>query len=254
MLALTALFYKMPRVILAPNREWLRVLEQRTGRPVFLMTRGIDTDHFSPGRRARSGGDVNIGYVGRLSPEKNVRVLARLEAAFVAAGRSNVRFTIVGDGSERGWLTGAMTRAAFPGILRGEALADAYADLDLFVFPSETETVGNVVLEAMASGVPVVAMNRGGHRFVVDSDSAALAETDEDFIRLALELSGDRARLNQMGRAGRLAALDRSWGAVFGDVYRAYSVAILMARAEARTPETLEKKTLVSARGEPPLA
>jgi glycosyltransferase involved in cell wall biosynthesis len=249
-LAILTVLYRIPRVILAPNPEWVRALGRRTGRPTFLMTRGIDTDLFTPMRRSRSDDSVNIGYVGRLSPEKNVRMLAALETAVVAAGRANVRFTIVGDGKEREFLNRTMKLATFPGTLRGESLADAYANLDLFVFPSETETVGNVVLEAMASGVPVIAMNRGGHRFIVDERAAILVETQEEFIRAVIDLCADDVRRRKMGRAGRALALERSWDVVFRDVYRSYAVAL--ARAQRELPSVDE--ALVSATGKPPLA
>jgi phosphatidylinositol alpha 1,6-mannosyltransferase len=229
-LSLTVSFYRLPRIVLAPNEDWQRLLESRTGKPTFVMTRGIDTEQFTPDRRARTDGALNIGYVGRLSPEKSVRVLAALEAALLAGGRNDVHFTVVGDGSERKWLEQTMTRATFAGVLRGEELAAAYANMDLFVFPSETETVGNVVLEAMASGVPVVAMARGGHRFVVDAGAAAIANDEQEFIGLAQQLAADRGRREAMGQAGRACALARGWEQVFDGVYRAYAEALVVPR------------------------
>jgi len=241
-LSMTTMFYRLPRVLLAPNEEWQRVLKARTGKPTFVMTRGIDGDLFTPRRRRRNDASVNVGYVGRLSIEKNVRALADLYDAVRAAGRRDVRFTIVGDGAERAWLRERMPEAVFTGVLRGEALADAYADLDLFAFPSETETVGNVVIEAMASGVPVVAMGRGGQRFVASSPaSATLAYSDREFVETAMVLIADTARRQTMGIAARECALKRSWSSVFDGVYRAYGLAI----AGARTPARQSDGTLV---------
>src|SRR5262249_30698088 len=220
-LAVTMMFYRLPRVILAPNGEWRQTIEAWTRKPTYVMTRGVDTALFDPARRKRSDALVNIGYVGRLSTEKNVRALARLQDALWTAGIVNTRFTIVGDGSEREWLQTRLPGAEFTGVIRGERLADAYADFDLFVFPSETETVGNVVLEAMASGVPVVAMARGGTRFIASSTDAALLARDEgDFIDLAVELVRDPARRRRMADAARDTALTRSWAAVFDVVYQ----------------------------------
>ena len=127
------LFYSIPRVVLAPNRELRGLMERGTGNPVFLMSRGVDTELFTPARR-RANKIVNIGYVGRLSAEKNVRLLHALEAELDAEGL-DVRFTIVGDGSERDWLRRNMLRAEFTGVLRGPALAEAYAQMDIFAFP-----------------------------------------------------------------------------------------------------------------------
>ena len=121
---------------------------------------------------------MNIGHVGRLSPEKSVRQLQAIQTALAADGLTNVRFTVVGDGRERPWLREHLRRAELTGVLRGDALAIAYANMDLFVFPSETETVGNVVLEAMASGVPVVAMAHGGPKFIADPGRSAILAAD----------------------------------------------------------------------------
>lgn len=221
------LFYKVPRVVLAPNDEWLRILEDRTGKAVFRMSRGVDADAFSPEKRTRTDAVINIGYVGRLSPEKSVRTLAAIERALAADGQSaHLHFTIVGDGTEREWLRRHLRRATFTGVLRGEDLAAAYANMDLFVFPSQTETVGNVVLEAMASGVAVVAMAQGGPRFVASPDhSAILAGDHSEMIEAVRLLVRDRERRDAMRMAARAWALGRSWDAIFDGVYRAYDAA-----------------------------
>src|SRR5262249_28243966 len=156
------------KLLFAPNPELTELLSHRTGRPARIMRRGIDTHLFSPARRRRTDGAFVIGYVGRLSPEKNVRMLAELETALLAAGLTNYRFLIVGEGVERAWLGSHMCSAELPGILRGEKLAEAYASMDAFVFPSATDTFGNVVLEAMASGVPPVVSTSGGPKFLVE--------------------------------------------------------------------------------------
>jgi glycosyltransferase involved in cell wall biosynthesis len=232
-LALSMPFYRIPRALLAPNEDWQELLERRTHRPTFVMTRGVDTAAFTPAKRTRAAdGVVNIGYVGRLSVEKNVRALAAVHDALGAAGAGHVRFTIVGHGAERGWLESRIPGADFTGVLRGEDLARAYANMDLFVFPSETETVGNVLLEAMASGVPIVAMARGGPKYIAASPaSAALAGTEAEFVDHAFRLVHDTGLRTAMGVAARAAALERSWSAVFDVVYHAYDVALGWAAA-----------------------
>ncbi len=236
-LAITLRFYGIPRVLLAPNEEWRALLRDRISKPIFVMTRGVDTHLFQPDRRTRTDAMVNLGYVGRLSAEKNVRALATVEQALLRAGRPDFRVTIVGDGNEREWLRANMTRATFAGVLRGEQLAAAYADMDLFVFPSETETVGNVVLEAMASGVPAIAMARGGPKFVVGSQGALLARDEGELVKLTLALVRDADRRRAMGIAARRTAAARSWDAVFDGVYHAYDVAIALGRETAAVAE-----------------
>src|SRR5215510_1033851 len=120
-------FYKLPRVILAPNDVLSAMLAWVTGKPTFLMSRGVDTTLFTPAKRTRSDRrTVNIGYVGRLSPEKSVRQLQAIQTALAVDGLTNVRFTIVGDGRERPWLREHMRRTELTGVLRGDALATAY--------------------------------------------------------------------------------------------------------------------------------
>ena len=100
--------------------------------------------------------------------EKNVRFLAELRG-LVAAGSPDFRLVVVGSGSEAGCLRANLRKATLTGILRGEELARAYADMDVFAFPSETDTFGNVVLEALSSGVPAVVTTAGGPKFLVES-------------------------------------------------------------------------------------
>ena len=133
------------------------------------------------------------GYAGRLAVEKNVHFLPRIEDALIAAGISNFRFLIVGDGNERDRLGAEMKHAVLPGVPRGESLAEAYANMDIFVFPSRTDTFGNVVLEALASGVPAVVTANSGGKFIVRSgETGFIAQTDSAFLRCVLELTRDR--------------------------------------------------------------
>ena len=149
-------FYRIAHFVAAANQEMVDLLGRETGRPSFLMAHGVDTGLFVPARRRRTDSHFQIGYVGRLTPEKNVRALVELERNLLAAGERDFRIVLVGEGGERDWLGANLRHARFAGVLHGEDLANTFANLDALVFPSLTDTFGLVMLEAMSSGVPVI--------------------------------------------------------------------------------------------------
>jgi glycosyltransferase involved in cell wall biosynthesis len=222
-LGLTLRFYGTSRLIFAPNPELIGMIEKGTGRTVLPMQRGIDLDLYSPAKRRRTDDAFVLGYVGRLASEKNVRFLVQLEQGLLAHGHRNFRFLVVGPGSERQWLEANLRHAEFPGVLRGEALAEAYANMDLFVFPSRTDTFGNVILEALASGTPPMVTASGGPKFLVHHDvTGMVGESDEVFIDNVSQLLNDRPRHDTMRRAAREDARNYSWDAVFERIYEQY--------------------------------
>jgi phosphatidylinositol alpha 1,6-mannosyltransferase len=223
LLNLFAWFYSKARVLLAPNQELIDLLTKLTGKPTFLMQRGVDTVLFDPAKRDRTDDAFTLGFVGRVTPEKRVRFLVEIERELMAAGHTNYRFLVVGDGSEREWLQANLKGAEFPGVLQGEALAKAYADMDVFVFPSHTDTFGNVVLEAFASGVPVVVTSSGGPKFLVQPGvTGYTAADDAAFIAAVKSILGDAKLHGRMRAAAREYALSLSWDAVFEKVYQTY--------------------------------
>lgn len=224
----TMAFYRFAKVCLAPNAELVKLVGEMTGRPTFLMRRGIDAELFSPANRTRGvGGPVRLGFVGRLSTEKNVRLIAETARALRTAGHDAVEFYFIGEGSERGWLEANVPGATFTGILRGEELSRAYADLDVFLFPSRTDTFGNVILEALASGVPCVVTDAGGPKFLVEDGVCGLVTaTDADFIAGAARLATDAGLRATMRAAASAHARMASWGAVFDEVAAAYLAAV----------------------------
>jgi len=223
-LGLACVFYRWARVVFAPNAELCRLLEERTGRPCHLMQRGVDTELFRPARRERDAadGEIVLGFVGRMSVEKNVALLARVQRELEARGVSNFRFRIVGQGAVEPWLREQLPRAEFAGVLRGEALARAYAGMDVFVFPSHTDTFGNVVLEALASGVPAVVTPDGGPKSLVHDGATGFVAADADFTEAILRIAGDPSLHAAMRAQAREYAMGASWDAVFEKVYAAY--------------------------------
>ena len=165
--------------------------------------------------------------MGRLTPEKNVRFLAELGSGLQAKGHSNFEFVIVGEGSEEHWLRAHVRNATFTGVLRGEALAEAYANMDLFAFPSYTDTFGNVILEALASGVPAVVTNSGGPKFLVDPGVTGYVAGDAAEFVIAVEKILTDSTLHAIMREAAVAfAAQQSWDAVFESVFQVYAEGI----------------------------
>ncbi len=226
-LAIVLAFYKFARVCLAPNPELTALLERGTARPTFPMRRGADPEMFHPAKREPGARPFTLGFVGRLQAEKNVRFLAALERALLDSGCRDFRFLVVGDGAEKSWLQRNLRHAEFPGVLTGEPLARAYANMDVFVFPSRTDTFGNVILEAMASGVPVVVTADGGPKFLVRSGvDGFIAADEESFARCVRQLYDDRALRDNMSAAARRHATSLSWDDTFDRLYEAYRVCL----------------------------
>lgn len=224
----TTRFYSLARVLYAPNEELCGMLERSTSRPCHLMRRGVDTAQFSPEHRTRPAEDSTLvlGYVGRLSVEKNVVLLKRIESDLLALGISNFRFLVVGHGAEEASLRASLKQADLPGVLRGADLARAYADMDLFIFPSHTDTFGNVVLEALSSGVPAIVTPDGGPKYIVRDQQTGFIVPDAGFVDAIAALAKDRERLAQMRTSARDYALSCSWDAVFDRVYEGYRDAL----------------------------
>ena len=224
----TALFYRQARILFAPNAELCALLARTTGRPCHLMTRGVDTEAFSPAYRDREAAETDfvLGFVGRLSVEKNVALLVTIEQQLRQQGAGNFRFLIVGHGGEEAWLRERLSRAEFTGVLRGVNLARAYANMDAFVFPSHTDTFGNVVLEALASGVPAIVTPDGGPAGIVRDGDTGFIRADQDFAEAIAKLASDADVHAAMCQRARQYALSASWDAVFEGVYAQY-VALL---------------------------
>jgi glycosyltransferase involved in cell wall biosynthesis len=223
-LAVATEFYSKADLLFAPNFQTCQMLERATRRPCYLMSRGVDSVLFDSLKRTRAEDDREtvLGFVGRLSVEKNVHLLAAVQRELDLNGFHAFRFLIVGHGSEEYWLREQLPRAEFTGVLKGEALATAYANMDLFVFPSHTDTFGNVVLEALSSGVPAVVTPDGGPRTIVQDGITGRVVPDADFARAIAEILEDRGRHAEMRHAARTYALTANWDSVFEGVYAAY--------------------------------
>ena len=212
--------HKRSRLTLVPSRELGVDLLRRGYRGIRVVARGVDTALFNPARRSAAlraawqagDGDLVVAHVGRLAPEKNLPLLL---ASFAAIRRHapTARLLLVGDGPSRRRLAQRHPDCLFAGMRHGEDLAAHYASADLFLFPSMTETWGNVTLEALASGLPVVGYRMAAAAALIrHGDNGMLADpgASEQFVRAALDLVTHPGALRRASMAAprSVAALD----------------------------------------------
>lgn len=208
-----ARLHRRATLTLAPSTESAQQLGHLGVDRLRSWGRGVDAERFHPSRRsdalrAEWGAEIVIGYVGRLAAEKQVEDLAALH------GIPGARLVIVGDGPRRDRLQEQLPDALFLGRLDGDALATALASFDVFVHPGESETFGQTLQEAHASGVPVVATGRGGPLDLVRAgvDGWLYRPGDlADLRRRVTALARDEQTRRAFGHAGWSAVQGRSW-------------------------------------------
>ena len=244
-------FYKRADIFYAPNFELCTMVEKFTGKDCRLMARGVDSELFAPTKRKRAPDDrwIVLGFVGRLSVEKNVSLLVQVQKELEKTIGSDFRFVIVGHGGQEAWLREHLPRAEFTGVLRGEELARAYAGMDVFVFPSHTDTFGNVVLEALASGVPAIVTPDGGPASIVRDQVTGRAVGDADFASAIAEILREPSRHEEMRRAARADALRASWDEIFEGVYAGYKTCRPRNSLPQSMREIVESKSFSSLTG-----
>jgi glycosyltransferase involved in cell wall biosynthesis len=235
-------FYGRCETVYAPSHSIIRELASHGIRNTELWSRGIDLRRFSPAFRdpalrrmagAASDDTPILLLVSRLVKEKDLADLVAMERILRERG-SDHRLVLVGDGPMREQLQAELPDATFPGHQGGEALARWFASGDVFVFPSTTETFGNVVLEAQASGLPAVVVDRGGPPDLVEPGQTGFVARANDPADLAdhvQRLLSDAGERRRMGALARAAASERDWQAINGRLIDSY------ARVIERGPE-----------------
>jgi glycosyltransferase involved in cell wall biosynthesis/predicted metal-dependent phosphoesterase TrpH len=196
--------------------------------------RGVDTSRFDPALRDPDlhPGELNVLYAGRLSKEKGATLLAD---AFLAAHARDPRLHLVlaGGGPEEGTLRERLgERATFLGWLEGDALARAYASADLFLFASATDTFGQVVLEAQASGLPVVAVDAGGPRTLIEDGRTGLLRPATELAAAVCEVAASPVLRHRLATAGLASVRARTWARSLEQLAGGYRRALAPAAAE----------------------
>jgi glycosyltransferase involved in cell wall biosynthesis len=220
-------FYNQLDTVFVNSEEYRESWIKRGFEPekLKIFPRGLDTQLFHPTRRdpaffekfGSKNGQVRLLYVGRVSKEKDLDLLAEAYRRLRAEGLP-IQLCIVGHGPYSKEFSESLPEALFTGYLKGKDLAAAYASADIFVFPSTTDTFGNVIIEAQASGVPVIVSDSGGPKELVENERNGLitkSHDAEDLTRAIRELVTDPERRKRMGNFARESVIDRTWPNAF---------------------------------------
>jgi glycosyltransferase involved in cell wall biosynthesis len=235
--------------ILAPSEMTRSMLIRSKIDPakIRIWRRGVSTERFMPGLRSAdlrsqwgiSDRTLALLYVGRLSAEKGLDDFGAL-CSRLSAERIDHRLIVVGDGPFQGALRRICPTAVFTGTLTTGLVAQAMASSDVFVFPSRTDTAGNVVLEAQASGLPVLVTDAGGpQENMIDGETGYVCADIRAMARRITALAWNAERRATLSRAARAYALARRWDEALDPLYRAYRDL-----AKARGHERLEPQTV----------
>jgi phosphatidylinositol alpha 1,6-mannosyltransferase len=218
--------------VYVPSPSMIEELEAEGRRNLRLWPRGVDAERFHPGRRDDAWREalgvepeeIIVAFVSRLVKEKRLATLVDALAVLRDRGVPH-RVLIVGDGPEREALEDDIPDALFTGFLDGDELARAYASSDIFLFPSDTETFGNVTLEAMASGLPTVCADATGSRSLVKAGATGYLAPAADGVVFATKVAAliaDAPLRRRMGAAARQRSLTFSWDEAMAGVLARY--------------------------------
>ncbi|WP_270179660.1 glycosyltransferase family 4 protein [Alkalihalobacillus sp. CinArs1] len=223
--------------IFVPSKDTLDRLQEKGFDQLKLWKRGVDCTQFSPSKKSNAVREryaikekYIFLFVSRLAPEKNLETLRKIMWKLPQGIKDHSRWLVVGDGpSLPKFRENLPDNVTLTGYKHGEELSELYASADLFVFPSATETFGNVALESLASGTPVIAANAGGLIEVVSHNRNGVLcspYSEADYIRSIERLLEDPTERLMMGYEGRRYALIQSWDAIFGRLVEDYETVI----------------------------
>ncbi|MFZ3589361.1 glycosyltransferase family 4 protein [Bacillus sp. DJP31] len=220
-----------------PSQETKEQLKRHGFTDLHIWSRGVDSALYKPNEhstKVREKYKIKekyvLSYVGRLAPEKDVQTLLETMKALPPNLQKNVRWLVVGDGpSKLDMQRETPSNVTFTGYLNGKELSEVYAASDLFVFPSPTETFGNVVLEALACGTPVVGANSGGVKNIIrQGKTGILCEPKkvESFVEAIVDLLENNEKRTHMSTEARVYSMTQTWSAIFNNLLDEYEMAI----------------------------
>ncbi|MED1559753.1 glycosyltransferase family 1 protein [Bacillus paramycoides] len=226
-----------------PSPETLHQLKNKGFQNLYIWGRGVDCSLYHPTynkdlfrKKYNITADYILSYVGRLAPEKDIDTLQTL-IHMTNKERNDIHWLIAGDGPLAKILHENVpkTNVTFTGYLQGEDLAEAYASSDLMVFPSATETFGNVVLESLACGTPVIGANSGGVKNIIKDEKTGFLcdpKNEDSFLSSIYYLLNNEEKLKQMGLAASSYAKSQSWDEIFLNLLNQYEEVLHRNKAE----------------------
>jgi glycosyltransferase involved in cell wall biosynthesis len=231
-------FHRPLRKIFVPSVDTQDHLRKHGFTNTAIWPRGVDCSVFHPNfssqqfkKKYNIKEKYVLSYVGRLAPEKDVLLLPEIQASLPASVRDEVHWLLIGEGPmKHDLLKKAPPNMTLAGFQTGNGLAEVYAASDLFVFPSATETFGNVVLESLASGTPVIGANAGGVKTIIHEGITGHLCPEKDTKAFATAISNlllNERKRHAMSAAGRQYALEQSWDAIFSRLLLDYQTVLV---------------------------
>ncbi|WP_369902135.1 glycosyltransferase family 4 protein [Bacillus manliponensis] len=226
-------FHSSLQKTFVPSTETLQQLKKKGFQNLYIWSRGVDCNVFHPfyneqdfRKKYNITAPYILSYVGRLAPEKDIETLLQIMKRTIQDRKDSVHWLIVGDGPLASEVKETITKnVTYTGYLQGEELAAAYAVSNVMVFPSATETFGNVALESLAAGTPVIGANAGGVKDIITHEITGFLCTPKDtdsFLSFIYTLLDGPDLLETMSESGRNYALTKNWGDIFHDLLLHY--------------------------------
>ncbi len=214
-------YYDQCKLVLVPSYYTKKQLEKKFNTKIEIFSRGIDTNKFNPKYKKKKKQLIAL-YVGRISIEKNLDILVKC-----FKNRKDVKLIVVGDGPYKKEMMKLFKNAIFTGFIKGKRLSQIYASSDFFIFPSTTDTFGNVVLEAMSSGLPVIVSNKMGPKELVIHGKNGYISSLENLNHYVDLLVKNSKLRNKLGKNARKYALTRDWNKIFDKLFKDYKSVLI---------------------------